>query len=369
MARSKNNLRRAFTWVELVVLIVILGALLALLMPKLASTGSNSRSSQCKNNLHNIALACQSHRKAWNSYPSGGWGPEWTGDPDEGYGQSQPGGWAYSILPYLDQETLHELGKGLPDSEKQAAAQLRERTPVAIFYCPARRKPQGYPVAKVGGSASTTCFNAARPLTASDRNSLVARLDYAGCFGTDSLTTGLANGKAKPGVDYPASIYDFTKNFKPHPESWHSELFDGVIFRASQVQTIRGGESQTYLIGERNLLADHYEDGEAADDNLSAYVGFDQNNCRSGGYTPSRDHERAWWESQKLAATQASRFGSAHPNSFLMTFCNGSTHVISYDIDPHVHLLLSSRHADNMIYDEDGKVTGKEKKYVDPAQY
>jgi hypothetical protein len=44
-------------------------------------------------------------------------------------------------------------------------------------------------------------------------------------------------------------------------------------------------------------------------------------------------------------------------------------HAISYDIEDHVHLLLSLRHADNIIYNDDSSVNRTEKKYVDPSKF
>ncbi len=359
MANRSCFLKRGFTLVELLVVITIIGILMGLLMPALGSARESARQTQCKNNLHNIGLACNAHRKAWNSFPSAGWGWNWTADADMGFGRGQPGSWTYSLLPYMDQETLHDLGKNMPDATKRLQNQVRERTPMAIMNCPTRRKPQGYAV-----SQSNTCINCDRPMTSADAASLMGRCDYAACFGTESIGASLMGDNGS----YPKSVTEYA-SYKTDPSKWNQQYYDGVIFRASQVQTIKGGESQTYLIGERNCMIDHYEDGLVEDDDQGMYIGFDRDNARSGGFTPMRDHDQAWWTAQGTGDSRKSRFGSAHANNFNMVFCDGSIHTISYDIDAHVHLLLSLRHADNTIYNDSGTVTGTEKKYVDPSQY
>jgi prepilin-type N-terminal cleavage/methylation domain-containing protein/prepilin-type processing-associated H-X9-DG protein len=372
MISRSRVLKHGFTLVELLVVITIIGILMGLLMPALGSARESARQTQCKNNLHNIGLACNSHRKNWGYFPSGGWGWHWTGDADMGFGRSQPGSWAYSILPYLDQESLHDLDKGLTGVPKTKAAETRERTAVAIFNCPTRRKPQGYAVS--GSNTCTNCPDGIRKKTSDDAASLVARGDYAACFGTEAL----ASGTASDGSGGPSSMTDWL-SYKADPSKWHAEVYDGVVFKASQVQTVRGGESQTYLIGERNIMTDHYEDGGSGDDDQGLYIGYDRDNSRSGGLPPTRDRDSSWWQPPTATPPPApdhdntnreSRFGSAHANAFNMVFCDGSIHVISYDIDPQVHMLLSLRHADNAVHDSSGKATGaRVQKYVDPSKF
>ena len=65
-----------------------------------------------------MCLAATLHQSTYGYFPSGGWSLNWIGDPDKEFGESQPGGWCYSILPFLEQNGVYDLGKGLAQSRK-----------------------------------------------------------------------------------------------------------------------------------------------------------------------------------------------------------------------------------------------------------
>ncbi len=106
--------------------------------------------------------------------PTNGWGFGWTGDADLGNDWRQPAGWLYNVLPYIEQQPLHDLGMG-HDPNKLALNLQRMISPLAVFYCPTRRTAKVYPYiwGNAGGCANT-----------SPAPTVVARSDYAGNGGS-----------------------------------------------------------------------------------------------------------------------------------------------------------------------------------------
>ena len=107
-----KNRRRAFTVVELLVVVAITGVLLALLLPAVQAAREAARRANCASNLKQIGLAILSYHSALSSFPPGNINNHAGNCP----GMAEPttsysthfGNWAIAILPYLDQTPLFD---------------------------------------------------------------------------------------------------------------------------------------------------------------------------------------------------------------------------------------------------------------------
>jgi prepilin-type N-terminal cleavage/methylation domain-containing protein len=91
----------AFTLVELLVVIAVIGILVALLLPAIQAAREAARRAQCLNNVKQVCLAVQSYESARKSYPTGGTRTKASGSA---YGHS----WWISILPFMEENALAE---------------------------------------------------------------------------------------------------------------------------------------------------------------------------------------------------------------------------------------------------------------------
>ena len=120
-------LRAGFTLVELLVVIAIIGVLVALLLPAVQAARESARRTQCVNQLKELTLGGMNHEGSMKPFPTGGWGFNWVGDADRGYGDKQPGGWIYNVLPFIEQKAKHDMPRdGQPDAH---TPQSVERAP------------------------------------------------------------------------------------------------------------------------------------------------------------------------------------------------------------------------------------------------
>jgi prepilin-type N-terminal cleavage/methylation domain-containing protein len=310
---ARTNRTQAFTIVELLVSIAIIGMIAALTMPAVQRTRESARQTECKNNLRQIAVACMAHVQAHKHLPSGGWGWRWMGDPDRGFNQRQPGGWIYNLLPYIEQQSLRKKGAGLPEAQKRLEGREVAETPLLVFNCPSRRIAEVYPFVH-----RENFVNIERPR-------FMARSDYAGNVG-DLKPTLYGPG--------PASLAEGdAKTYR-----WRQLDRTGIVFRRSMIQSghVRDGMSQTYLVAEAYLDRKHYRSGEASNDNQGMFVGYDRDTLRvtHPDWPPMRDRE---------GLRSDHSFGSAHTEGFHAAFCDGAVRKIGYAIQPEVHRRLGNR--------------------------
>jgi prepilin-type N-terminal cleavage/methylation domain-containing protein len=175
-SEDRMSRRNGFTLVELLVVIAIIGVLVALLLPAVQAAREAARRSQCMNQLKQLALASLNHESAHGHMPTGGWGWKWQGEPEGGYAEKQPGGWAFNLLAFAEQTQLRNLVSGIPKTDRAAreAAMLKlVQTPVATFNCPSRRPLQLYAVSGHNPYLAENLRSCKSP------DCMVARSDYA----------------------------------------------------------------------------------------------------------------------------------------------------------------------------------------------
>ena len=121
---------RAFTLVELLVVIGVVAILLALLLPAVQAARGAARRTACQNQLRQIALAAHSHVDARGRLPAG---------TDPGTSATPYRGWLVSLLPFLEETATANLVaaeyRASPDPFDMASHPTFS-TPIALFACP-----------------------------------------------------------------------------------------------------------------------------------------------------------------------------------------------------------------------------------------
>jgi prepilin-type processing-associated H-X9-DG protein len=226
------------------------------------------------------------------------------GDSNRNPGFSQPGGWIYQSLPYIEQANLYNMG-GTPASRGQMAA-----VALPMLNCPTRRNGGPYP--------GVTSYVNATGITQ------MAKVDYA-CNSGDQQQDEIYPGPASYAQgDDPTYAWPATAQFT------------GVIYQRSSIPllNIPNGTSNTFLLGEKYLNPSNYATGADPSDNENPYVGFDNDISRDTSSPPMQD----------LRGYQNTLiFGSAHSAGVNMVYCDGSVSLINYSIDPNVFKRAGNR--------------------------
>ncbi len=120
----QRSYRDAFTLVELLTVIAIIGVLIALLLPAIQAAREQARRAQCLNNLKQIGLAIHGFHDVRGRLPVG---DRWRKNPGDGEGSI-----LVHLLPFLEQQQLyHAYFENTPGQRATVAGTI-----VPTYVCP-----------------------------------------------------------------------------------------------------------------------------------------------------------------------------------------------------------------------------------------
>ncbi|MBY0528171.1 MAG: DUF1559 domain-containing protein [Gemmataceae bacterium] len=129
--------RRAFSLIELLVVVAIIGIMIGMLLPAVQKVRESATRLQCQNNLKQIGLGVHTYHDA-NQYLI----PAFIGDSSEGGADGGFDGWATwaaLLLPQIEQTNVQNLW----DLQRTVAEQppAAYQTQIKIYHCPGRPAP------------------------------------------------------------------------------------------------------------------------------------------------------------------------------------------------------------------------------------
>jgi prepilin-type N-terminal cleavage/methylation domain-containing protein len=296
--------RPAFTLVELLVVIAVIGILIALLLPAVQAARESARRTQCSNNLKQIGLGFLNYLDTYKEFPAGGSGADPVRTIVNGgiaTGADQAWGWAYQILPFIEQAALWE---DTNDAYVKGKA-------LEVYFCPTRRKPIVYEVNHSGSVGPR------------------AQIDYMANHGTRNPATNndnLLGGSAYDGI-----------------------VRRSLVANIPRIDTgsVLDGTANTIMAGERGLANNWYA-GPAGPENdvfRGGYIaGMGGNGAYlTGGYdetttvAPIKDRNVAGLPSNGTTiAIGARHFGSAHSAGCQFVLVDGSVRLVRYTVSSEV---------------------------------
>jgi prepilin-type N-terminal cleavage/methylation domain-containing protein/prepilin-type processing-associated H-X9-DG protein len=396
------RLRASFTLVELLVVIAIIGVLIALLLPAVQKVREAANRTSCANNCKQMGLGLHNFHDTYGRFPTSGaaWDTtvSYNADGSPHNVKYQVCGWAYQLLPFIEQDNLYKLPDlsdpppapggtsgnyvslpsvvtatqptpspfptgsymGVLDSPPGAAATnyqspdvlgtnttpptptLNNPGVVKIYYCPSRRAPQTV----VGWRGAKTDYASVMPdqvVLPRDTGTGLVNISPEDNFWWGSPPDGKPHGVISRtwwlAGDAPG--YATASN-------WHS--LPKVTFAS-----VTDGTSNTMAIAEKFMPTWAYANWWSGDDK-AAFHGFDMDHVRSTVPTintkypqigteanppnPGQDYnvptDNNMWRAMFI-------FGSSHPAGINAVFADGSVHNVKYGIDPDVFNALGNR--------------------------
>jgi len=249
---SRDKSRRAFSLIELLVVISIIAILIALLLPAVMSVREAANRMSCKNNLKQLGIAMHNYHDVHQVFPPGGLGMR---DPNR-FGFDKLKGnhatWGAFILPYIDQSVLYnkiDFNSPIFDWVAHGSAQDPNREvlkqSLATFLCPSTPGPSKivisadqYPKTQSSGTTADA-MNAGGAFARSDyvANGGQLYVDRKSGIQTDTFMEGAFDHVCEPESYLSLPSIGLVKKGRPR--------------RCTSLNMFIDGTSNTFLAGER----------------------------------------------------------------------------------------------------------------------
>ncbi len=240
MARVR---RIGFTLIELLVVIAIIAILIALLVPAVQKVREAAARTQCINNLKQIGLGLHNYESTYKHFPTAG-----AQSAALNYSTQQQSnqagfdimGWAYQILPFIEQNALYKIGQTSGAYNWNATiGKAMVEEPVTIYQCPSRTNRVSQP-ASWGSVYAMSDYAGVRIEWLNDGNDW--QLNYPASSNTAQSFGGIIT---KGGQLY-------TTNNQPDPN--RSQKFSPV-----RVTSVTDGTSNTIAVMEKAVYFKNYQ--------------------------------------------------------------------------------------------------------------
>ena len=328
----------AFTLVEVLVVIAIIGILVGLLLPAVQQARSAARKMSCQNNLKQIGMAAMTYHDTYGNLPYGGKNPQQELFPGAGRfslprDHEEAWGWGALLLPQLGQQGLFDtlrvtqsytmaqvirgdftrVAQGRPGLDPPGSGSNEDpirllQTKLDIFLCPAD-KVEDDSGGHFGSAPAHRFKNFGR--------------------GSGTLAWG-GKGLTLGGTNWRPGRSNYVYNQGPTFSSALRSRRTAPMFYNTSIglRDILDGTSNTILIGERETL-------RAWSAVWAGGRGLREAWWFSGSARPRINHRPQEYINSDIYGGLAARplgFSSFHPGGAQFVFCDGSVRLINENI-------------------------------------